>query len=1225
MNNNQSKFNALAPEVLTKNRLIYTEALDYAFNNRAIKNIAITGIYGAGKSSVWNTYIHERKIKNIITVSLGIYKDSDSNVVVKEENQEGIDNENRVERQLINQILSQIESKKIPLSKYRFKANKSKCTLVLQTMMLISMITSIILWMIKDTIIPMINMSYSFFDEVILIIVCTIFLLIPLFYYFYIFNQGYKFRLSKITIKGAEANINDSEKNDESILDRDIKELVYLLLSSGTKVVVFEDLDRYENIAIYTKLRELNFLLNKYVNINGCEAPVRFIYILKDSLFFSKDRTKFFDFILPIVPIVDSKTSENKLIDLLKDVDDKLDRRMLANISLYVDDMRLLKNIVNEYIVYSEVIPLDTLDLESNKLFALITFKNIFPNEFDLLQEDTGVIRAMFNELEVYRKKAVIHFNEKIEEISKKVEFINNSVADNKFDAMALLIPNNFRLDTNSPQTWGGFIKSWSQEPEREVVIHTSGGIRYFLYETFINDIILIDDDRRDRIKKFSDDRESEINKLNSNLNQIKRQIRDIEIYSYKDLISMMTTQERDELFSSDEFGIVSSHYFPLIRFLIVNGLLDETYWYYKGLFDVDTSNTLKRNDTIYMKGLLEGKKLDTFLDIETPHEIIARLNLVDFSRDNILNKKILEACLKEHHSSYVIGITDSVDVNDNYKSLIQVLDEFNLDSIKIYTDILLKTNNINRLIAILDSCEEKDNPTFNKLLISILMSKDSNQEDLKQFNVYVEKNESLVSLVPENGFDAFIRNISKMGIKFENLWNSKCEKNRLRQIEEINAYRLSPKNVVFVTKTLLGKTIRYGNLLNEIANSEDLVASKTYIESYFNSFISAYIEESSNEDLFSNDEEVLIRILQADISEDYKLKYLEKNEVLISQLSKLNGNDLSVEMLDCLLRKNKIKFSSENISVYWSMITEYDDIFTEYIDRNLNKNNYKDIFTDNSPVCNTLINSDLVSDKVFRFSVECADKKIKCIDEGLTQDRVNILIREELFEVTENNIRVLLTNSYNAELVLIASLGSQDVEDEVISILLQNNLSEELIYDLVNSKISDENSLKLIEKIKDRVLIEKIPLDRHCVVETIINQDLSDRNVEYICNNFNTFKLKDMFIEVMDNRGKLVVLDDKNLNEAIMEHILNSSNITVDTKVALILIKIKNHISIDVLKRYMTLVQEIAALLDVWNNKYPALDNDYKEKIGNELKNSGYVRLRSGRPYFRIMPANNI
>lgn len=349
-----NKFSALTPEVLKENKRIYTEALDYAFSNSDIKNIAITGIYGAGKSTVWNTYVHEKKLSNVIIVSLGKYNYiKDDNRYSKasdiDENQKADDigNYNRVERQIINQILSQIESKKIPLSKYGFKSNKSKLNICLQSLAFISIICSILLWIIRDTFISFINKSYKNFNSISLIFLCAFLLFVPMFYYLYIFNRENKFKISKITFKGAEANINDIN-SDESVLDKDIKELVYLLRSSNSNIVVFEDLDRYDNASIYTKLRELNFLLNKYIKINNeKETTVRFIYMLKDSLFYSKNRTKFFDFILPIVPVVDSKTSENELVELLKEVENAPDKSVLADISLYIDDMRLLKNIVN--------------------------------------------------------------------------------------------------------------------------------------------------------------------------------------------------------------------------------------------------------------------------------------------------------------------------------------------------------------------------------------------------------------------------------------------------------------------------------------------------------------------------------------------------------------------------------------------------------------------------------------------------------------------------------------------------------------------------------------------------------------------------------------------------------------------------------------------------------------------------------------------------------------
>lgn len=183
-----NKFNALTPEVLKENKQIYTEALDYAFGNSNIKNIAITGIYGAGKSTVWNTYVHEKGLSDIITVSLGKYKNhikddddrlkevfmtklsnSDSDGVEdkhRDENQKvgDIDDDNRVERQLINQILSQIESKKIPLSKYGFKSNKSILGICLQSLAILSIICSILLWITRDTFIPFVNESHKNFN-----------------------------------------------------------------------------------------------------------------------------------------------------------------------------------------------------------------------------------------------------------------------------------------------------------------------------------------------------------------------------------------------------------------------------------------------------------------------------------------------------------------------------------------------------------------------------------------------------------------------------------------------------------------------------------------------------------------------------------------------------------------------------------------------------------------------------------------------------------------------------------------------------------------------------------------------------------------------------------------------------------------------------------------------------------------------------------------------------
>ena len=109
-------------------------------------------------------------------------------------------------------------------------------------------------------------------------------------------------------------------------------------------------------------------------------------------------------------------------------------------------------------------------------------------------------------------------------------------------------------------------------------------------------------------------------------------------------------------------------------------------------------------------------------------------------------------------------------------------------------------------------------------------------------------------------------------------------------------------------------------------------------------------------------------------------------------------------------------------------------------------------------------------------------------------------------------------------------------------------------------------------------------------------------------------------FIESLDDEDKLEELEDENLKEDFMKYVLNSSNIKTDTKVSLIETKINNHSDINTLKQYISSVLEIADLSSVWDRRQPLLDNEYKERIGQALIKSGYVKPREDKDGKRIM-----
>ena len=178
-------------------------------------------------------------MKNVVTVSLGKYEDNLSDEIPEnpEQGEDGVkleghqqgkdysDSENRLEKQLINQILSQIPVEQIPLSKYRFKQNKNKYQLFSQVFMTIIFLISIIFWMLKDDVILNKVVLEAFGDTASTWILfgSIIGFIIPLSYFLYGFYKENKIRLSRINLKGAEANLKDDDDKDESILDRDIK------------------------------------------------------------------------------------------------------------------------------------------------------------------------------------------------------------------------------------------------------------------------------------------------------------------------------------------------------------------------------------------------------------------------------------------------------------------------------------------------------------------------------------------------------------------------------------------------------------------------------------------------------------------------------------------------------------------------------------------------------------------------------------------------------------------------------------------------------------------------------------------------------------------------------------------------------------------------------------------------------------------------------------------
>lgn len=118
----KNKYNNLAPINTLSQDDVYIQALNWAFNDSSIKNIALTGPYGAGKSSILLSFLkqYDNIRKNTLTISLASFIDK------LQENQDKNSTEDKtirldideIEKSILKQLFYKVDPLKIPQSRF---------------------------------------------------------------------------------------------------------------------------------------------------------------------------------------------------------------------------------------------------------------------------------------------------------------------------------------------------------------------------------------------------------------------------------------------------------------------------------------------------------------------------------------------------------------------------------------------------------------------------------------------------------------------------------------------------------------------------------------------------------------------------------------------------------------------------------------------------------------------------------------------------------------------------------------------------------------------------------------------------------------------------------------------------------------------------------------------------------------------------------------------------
>ena len=613
---------------------VYEEAIDYVFDNSDIKNVAISGAYSAGKSSVLASYKKNHSNLRFLHISLAHFKspDQEDETEIKESVLEG---------KILNQLIHQIPSEKIPQTNFRVKKKVNTKSVIRLTIGAVLFLVSTIYFFCFDmwknylsslpdnwfkTILTPSTHQYALMVDGVLMVALLSFVVYRL-----ISVQKNNNIFRKLNLNGNEIEI--FEESDDSYFDKYLNEVLYLFENADADVIVFEDMDRFNANKIFERLREVNTLANIQLQKES-KKVLRFFYLLRDDIFVSKDRTKFFDYIIPVVPVVDSSNSYDQFISHLKrgGIFEKFNESFLQGLSLYIDDMRLLKNIYNEFVVYYN--RLNITELDCNKMLAIVAYKNLFPRDFADLQLNQGFVYALFNKTDEFIKS-------EITEIEKAIEGKQNRITLSQNEHLVSMRELNVAFADKYLRNY-----SWSQYNDSDL----SDFVMNYLHGDNKSEYMSRKQALEDKLHEKCDELNQEIINLEQKIIEIKnRQLHQIITRDNIDTIFSITST--NEIGKVTEFNeIKSSEYFDLLKYLIRNGYIDETYADYMTYF---YEYSLSRIDKTFLRSVTDKKAKEYTYKLKNPKLVVSRLRLVDFDQEETLNFDLFTYLLQTSRIDY--------------------------------------------------------------------------------------------------------------------------------------------------------------------------------------------------------------------------------------------------------------------------------------------------------------------------------------------------------------------------------------------------------------------------------------------------------------------------------------------------------------------------------------------------------------------------------------------
>lgn len=1213
---NSTQYLSLTPISNADEDKAYSNMIKFALSKDNIKNIAITGPYGSGKSSVLLTFQKHNPQWKYLNISLATFKDHLKN---EDTNNKKIEIEiEAIEKSILQQLFYSVKQKDIPKSRLKRITSTNKRNLIaLSTFLFILIFSFIIIFLPDITLLkpfPQIKIKITEYIHIL-----TLFFSVLLFISLY-FIVKYFGIIQELKLKFQDTEITLNNKTNESMLNTYLDEVLYFFERTNVNIIIFEDLDRFNNTEIFIKLRELNELINNSKQVN---KHIVFIYAIKDDMFLDKDRSKFFDFIVPIIPVINPtnayylirKSFINK--DINKELDDRIDDKFLHQVSLFFDDLRLVTNIFNEFNLYNTKI--NSSNLDSNKLLALIIYKNYNPKDLSNLHSNTGEIYDLFK---TTKAKAILETLENIDQkihnlevklkelkkenitsiqelrkiyiyeimkrfpiISKIKESYNNRV--NEYSYSIELIANNKTIDYSNLEENDEYFETLAQSDLIEWSIKYNGN---YTVEAKNKDDLKFS--FKDIEKSIGDSisYEQRENNIKNKMTKMKDKLVESkqEIIFKKNKISQLTLKEIIEDNTNKTIFDCKKHS-ALLQFLVKEGYIDEHYPNYISHFIASVINLEERD---YALNVLSSKNSKFDLKLKNIDKIISNyLPPRYFRHTSILNFDLLDFIII-NRDLYI----------DHYDNLLDLISNQEDRSIQFIFEYLDRGEN---LFVFINQIVIKWNNFFEHILSS--MAEDKVESYLLLILKFLEK-ENIPLLDTKNILQEYISEKLIFIDYIKNTYSTEQEiLNFLEIIEpkfnylecnnkdDVSLFNEICKNEYFIfNEKMILQIILLNNEDKEHDDVQKLFRSKPYgtIHELAPDYLKSQIDQSINHFF----EEVYI-------SSSKNLSETTNNSIKL-----INNEDLNNSHKEWLIENNEVKFSNLNIvkeKILWELIIinlrispNWDSLISYFI--------HKEFIIDDTLI--NYINSQEAYESLGNMKIFDAVSVINNDDLGVNFE--SSLLISEKFNLNAYN-SIILAHKYSYK-----NLDISELSNEKALILCQNTVLS----------FSDKN-LERIRNKSNEVLVEFLSKNTEYLLEKVPSElDLTNEEFELILksNKFSSqFKKKlvdklDIELFSKSESIRLLVINLYNqLSVNIPIHLIDyyfENSISVSQKIALLTSQIKYLDKENIIKFFDLLGTPYSEIFT--HNRQKLNFSAQHDKLTTELELKGYIHRKEIKKY---------